>query len=523
MEQLQRVGKDNSKRGMQAIFDQGSPPPCPAPFNLAAYVLHRAQQLANKTALAVIRQDGAECWSYAALEAAVLGAASGFLSQGLKSGDRLLMRLGNSVEFPIAYLAAIAADIIPVPISAFLTEPEVARIIADVSPRLIVAEEGLALPAEPARPVLPAKAMREMYGLTPAPYAMGEPDRPAYIIYTSGTSGHPRAVVHAHRTVWARRMMWEGWYGLLEQDRVLHAGAFNWTYTLGTGLLDPWARGATALIPGHGVASEALAFLLKQHDATIFAAAPGLYRRLLRTELPRFERLRHGLSAGEKLPEATRSAWEKATGTPIHEAFGMSECSTFISGSPSGPAPRGTLGHPQRGRRVAVLGKHGPVSFGEPGSLGISVRDPGLMLGYWGAAEETSQRFQGEWFVTGDTMSMAEDGALTYLGRADDMMNAGGVRVSPIEVEDVLNAHPAIVESAAAEVRVKVDTTVIAAFYVSNASVETTDLERFVAGRLARYKCPRIYARVEAIPKGANNKLLRQVLRKSYEETLSEA
>jgi len=115
------------------------------------------------------------------------------------------------------------------------------------------------------------------------------------------------------------------------------------------------------------------------------------------------------------------------------------------------------------------------------------------------------------------------DGALTYLGRADDMMNAGGVRVSPIEVEDVLNAHPAIVESAAAEVRVKADTTVIAAFYVSNASVETTDLERFIAGRLARYKCPRIYARVEAIPKGANNKLLRQVLRKSYEETLSEA
>jgi len=87
----------------------------------------------------------------------------------------------------------------------------------------------------------------------------------------------------------------------------------------------------------------------------------------------------------------------------------------------------------------------------------------------------------------------------------------------------VLNAHPAIVESAATEVRVKADTTVIAAFYVSNASVETTDLERFIAGRLARYKCPRIYARVEAIPKGANNKLLRQVLRKSYEETLSEA
>jgi acyl-coenzyme A synthetase/AMP-(fatty) acid ligase len=169
---------------------------------------------------------------------------------------------------------------------------------------------------------------------------------------------------------------------------------------------------------------------------------------------------------------------------------------------------------------VAVIGEHGPVGFGEPGILGVSVCDPGLMLGYWRAEEETRQRFQGEWFLTGVTMSMAEDGALTYLGRADDMMNAGGVRVSPIEVEDVLNTHPAIVESAAAEVRVKADTTVIAAFYVANASVDTAELERFVAGRLARYKCPRTFTRVETIPKGANNKLLRQALRrKTYEES----
>jgi len=228
-------------------------------------------------------------------------------------------------------------------------EPLIMQVLGGFTTAEIAQELSLSSTAVLTRLFRARNKLRAMYGLTPAPYAMGEPDRPAYIIYTSGTSGHPRAVVHAHRTVWARRMMWEGWYGLLEQDRVLHAGAFNWTYTLGAGLLDPWARGATALIPGHGVASEVLGLLLKQHDATIFAAAPGLYGRLLRTELPRLERLRHGLSAGEKLPEATRSAWEKATGTPIHEAFGMSECSTFISGSPSGPVPRGTLGHPQRG------------------------------------------------------------------------------------------------------------------------------------------------------------------------------
>lgn len=258
---------------------------------------------------------------------------------------------------------------------------------------------------------------------------------------------------------------------------------------------------------------------MKEHGATIFAAAPGVYRQLLRTQLPRIETLRHGLSAGEKLSDAMRTAWVNATGTPVHEAFGMSECSTFVSGSPARPAPAGTLGYPQDGRRVAVLDEDGPVDFDAPGILCVSVRDPGLILGYWGAEAETRQRHQGEWFLTGDLVRMRPDGALTYLGRADDMMNAGGVRVSPIEVEGALNLHPAIVESAVVEVTVKADTTVIAVFYVSKDPVETEELERFAAGRLARYKCPRIYTQVEALPKGANGKLLRQRLRQDYEAT----
>src|SRR5690606_5402248 len=156
---------------------------------------------------------------------------------------------------------------------------------------------------------------------------------------------------------------------------------------------------------------------------------------------------------------------------------------TFVSGSPSRPAPPGTLGYPQTGRRVAVLGANGLAGFGEPGVLGISRHDPGLMLGYWGAEADTNRHFTGEWFLTGDLVSMAPDGALTYLGGYDEMMNAGGIRVSPIEVETALNAHPAILESAAAEVAVKDDTTIIAAFYVAKAPVETHELERFVAER----------------------------------------
>ena len=504
---------------MDAIFDQGAPPACPAPFNLAAYVLAHAGGLGDKTALSVIAPHGAESWSYEALESAVLGAATGLKQQGLGPGDRLLMRLGNSVEFPICYLAAIAADLIPVPTSALLTEDEVARIVEDVAPGLIVAGDGIAVPVNAPCPILSVGAFRALYDLPPATYALGDPDRPGYIIYTSGTSGSPRAVTHAHQAIWARRMMWDGWYGLTKDDRLVHAGSFNWTYTLGTGLLDPWSRGATALIPASGTTPDRLGALIKAHGATMFAASPGVYRQLLRTPPDRCPSLRHGLSAGEKLPDATRDAWEKATGTPIFEAFGMSECSTFVSGSPGHPAPTGTLGFPQGGRRVAVLGEDGPVRCGEPGVLGISRRDPGVMLFYWGAAAETEARFDGEWFLTGDLVSMAEDGALTYLGRDDDMMNAGGIRVSPLEVENVLNSHPNVAESAAVEVSVKAHTTVIAAFYVPKGRVEHTHLERYAAASLARYKCPRIYAEVDTLPKGLNGKLLRRRLRDSYERT----
>ncbi|MEY8841347.1 AMP-binding protein, partial [Cribrihabitans sp. XS_ASV171] len=158
-------------------------------------------------------------------------------------------------------------------------------------------------------------------------------------VYTSGTSGKPRAVAHAHRAIWARQMMVDGWYGMSAEDRLCHAGAFNWTYTLGTGLMDPWTIGATALIPEPGTDSALLASLLRENRATIFAAAPGVYRKILQTtdklDLPH---LRHGLCAGEKLSRALHQSWAAATGTELYEAYGMSECSTFISSSPTHPA-----------------------------------------------------------------------------------------------------------------------------------------------------------------------------------------
>lgn len=501
---------------MLSVFDEGPPAPCPRLFNMAAYVLAAAHQNPQKEALLVLGQDDVETWTFAALEAAVRGTATGFLGLGLKPGDKVLMRLGNTVDFPIAYLGALTAGLVPIPTSSALTAPETAKIITETKPSAILRDPAVACPEDPALSGL--DQLRAFRALPPADFHMGDPNRLGYIIYTSGTSGVPRGVLHAHRAIWARRMMFDGWYGLTADDRVLHAGAFNWTYTLGTGLMDPWTVGATALIPAAGTGAHALPNLLTKHRTTIFAAAPGVYRQLLKQNLP-FESgtLRHGLSAGEKLPPRIARAWTALTGTQVFEAYGMSECSTFISSAPGQPTSADTLGRPQPGRRVALMGEDGPVPLGTEGTIAVHRNDPGLMLGYLNAPEETAAKWQGEWFLTGDQGLMSEDGQITYLGRDDDMMNAGGYRVSPIEVESVLTARADITAVAVTDVEIKTDARVIAAFYTGPAALDDHELHTYVSDKLARYKQPRLYVHLPELPMGANGKILRRALRAGFE------
>lgn len=506
---------------MLSLFDQGAFAPCPHRFNLAAHVLGKAAEVPEKTALSILTRGGSDDWTYAALERAVLGTAAGLRMHGLVSGDRVLMRLGNSVDFPIAYLGCIAAGIIPVPTSTQLTEPEVQAVLDDLSPRAVLKNPDVTCPPHPC--IIDQDILHGFHRFDTdretAAYDLGDPNRLAYIIYTSGTSGKPRAVAHAHRAIWARAMMMQGWSDLRADDRLLHAGAFNWTYTLGTGLMDPWTMGATALIPGAQVDIGDLPALLATHKASIFAAAPGVYRKMLGNDAP-FDtpRLRHGLSAGEKLPASVRKAWSKATGTKIYEAYGMSECSTFISASPLSPARGAALGSPQIGRRVAIVDAHGPVDQGAEGTIAVHRDDPGLMLEYLGAPKETAARMQGEWFLTGDQGAMAVDGQITYLGRSDDMMNAGGYRVSPLEVEAALAAMPGIDEIGIIDVAVKQDVRIIAAFYTGANVLDDATMRRYAETRLARYKQPRVYIHRPTLPTGANGKLLRPALRAYFEE-----
>lgn len=494
------------------VFD-----PCPSPFNLAAHVLAKADALRDKVALSLLSSEAHEDWTYGAIESAVRGIATGLARAGFMPGDVMLMRLGNAVDFPLCYLGALAAGLVPVPTSAALTESEVTKIIDQLRPRAILRDADVACPTF--HTTLSVPDLRAMWSLPSADYHMGDPNRLGYIIYTSGTSGKPAAVMHAHRAIWARQMMFDGWYGLRAGDRVLHAGAFNWTYTLGTGLMDPWTIGATALIPTPGTHAREIPALLARHRATMFAAAPGVYRQSLaasRTPLD-LPDLRHGLSAGEKMSDAMKFSWETATGTSIFEAFGMSECSTFISASPTTPANGNAIGIPQPGRKVAILGDDGPLPADTPGTIAVHRDDPGLMLGYFGAPDRTAGRYQGDWFLTGDQGVMDAAGQVTYLGRNDDMMNAGGFRVSPLEVEAALSTAPGLDAVGVCEVQVKPDVYVIAAFYTAATALDDDALHLYAQTKLARYKQPRLYVHLPALPVGANGKLLRRSLRAAYE------
>ena len=495
-------------------------------MNLARYCLTNAAPAASDVALEVVGPAGVqlETWTYGRLEDTILRVAGGLRRLGLVQGDRILLRIGHSSDFPLVFFGAIAGGFVPVPSSALLTAPECDLILADSGAVCVLHDGATTLPAE--RPGIRFLGPDVLANLKAAPvgaYAATQPDDPAFLIYTSGTSGYPKGVLHAQRAALGRRPMDRGWYGMTRHDRLLHAGAFNWTYTLGVGLMDPWANGATSLVYDGPREPDVWPGVLEGSRATLFAAVPSLYRRMLKyadVTPASFPVLRHGLTAGEALSATLHADWRAATGRPLYEALGMSEISTYVSSGPDVPTRPGSPGKPQDGRRVAVLGEAGdkeqPLPAGEIGLLAVHRSDPGLMLGYFGREAETAAAFRGDWFLTGDRARFDADGYLWYEGRADDVMNAFGYRVAPEEVELVIAAHPDVAEVAVTTVVAGNGLVLIAAFVVMRpgSAADEADIAAVAAAGLAEYKRPKLYRFVDELPRTASGKLLRRSLQK---------
>ncbi len=510
----------------------------PPRLNMAAYCLARARRdRPNHPALMmysnVTDEAPNEVWTFAELEDAVLRAAGALQDLGaqhsIPQGARVLIRLENTSAYAILYFAVIAAGFVAVAASSQLTAPEADFLLRDSGTSIVALADGLPRGDIPAGIYVLSEADVRALLKHPrrADYADTRPDDPAYLIYTSGTTASPKGVVHAHRVGLGRSPTYQGWYGITPGDRMLHAGAFNWTYTLGVGLTDPWANGATSLVFVGDKDPALWPRLIAQSGATIFAGVPTLYRQILKYANPSrasLGALRHGLIAGEKPPAGLLDAWFAATGTRLYEAYGMSELSTFVSSSPSVPSRPDFIGRPQAGRAVAIVPVEGgtePLPPGQEGLIAAHRSDPGLMLGYWRRPAEEAEMFRADWFIGGDLGMMDADGYISHRGRANDLMKALGYRVSPAEVEATLAEHPDVAEVACAEVAVRADVSVIGAFIVPRAGavIDADAIRAFAAERLAAYKCPREIVVVDALPRTPNGKLKRALLKATVSRT----
>lgn len=502
--------------------------PVPARFNIARYCLaDNARLRPDKTAMILVGAAGEFRMSFAEADLAVRRLAAGLQSLGLPPRSRIMIRMANDADYALTYFATMAAGYVALPSSAQLTANEAAYLLENSGAAAVAASAELAtdLTLPPGVLLLDPATLQQLKQHAPLPdFADTAADDPAYLVYTSGTTGRPKGVLHAHRAAWGRRPMHQGWLGLRDSDVMLHAGAFNWTYTLGVGLVDPWAVGATTVLYNGPRDINVWPQLMARHRATIFAAVPTLYRQILKyCDLKAYDlsSLRHGATAGEALPPALLQEWQDRTGKPLYEALGMSEISTYISTGPGMTIKPGSPGKPQPGRCIAILPPDSdsttPLPAGETGLLAVHRSDPSMMLGYWHRPEEEALVYRGDWFCGGDLASLDADGYVWHHGRNDDVMNAMGYRVSPVEVEMAMADHPAIAEVAVTEIRVRADVSVVAAFIVlrEGMTADPAELDAFAESRLAAYKCPREWRFVSSLPRTANGKVQRRKLAKT--------
>jgi acyl-coenzyme A synthetase/AMP-(fatty) acid ligase len=504
-------------------------------FNLASYCLEsNLTRWPDRDALIFIDGDGrAESWTFARFAEQAGRLIAALRKMGLERSDRVLLRVPTGSDAALLFFAATGGGLIPVPCSPMLTWRELGVLAADTGARMLIqSDEPRGSKELPLPPLLasPTEVQARAGRLAPAPFVATAPEDPAFLLYTSGTSGRPKGVLHAHRTVLGRRPMRDGWQGFGPHDRVLHAGQLNWSYTLGVGLMDPWAAGATALL--HVGPSDPARWpdLIARHGVTVFAGVPTVYRQILKyadAGVLRTSALRHGLSAGEALPPELLVAWQEACGRPLYESLGMSEISTYISSGPDTPVRPGSPGRPQSGRRVAILAPEEPaveLPLGAIGLLAVHRSDPGLMLGYWRDPEATAAAMRGPWFVGGDLAAFDADGYVWYHGREDDILNCQGYRVSALEVERVLGRHPAVAEVAVGESRRADGVALMTAYIVAaGAAPDAEEVIAWAGERLAAYKCPRLVRFLSALPRTANGKIVRSRLQEpSTNESVTE-
>jgi acyl-coenzyme A synthetase/AMP-(fatty) acid ligase len=348
-------------------------------------------------------------------------------------------------------------------------------------------------------------------------------DDPAYLVYTSGTTGYPKGVLHAHRALLGREPASKYWFNFSDsKDRILHTGKFNWTYALGSALMDPLYHGKTVIVYEGKNDPSVWLNLIKKHKATIFVGVPSIYRQILqKTQGVKKDvaTLKHCMSAGEHLSDEIFDQWTARFDLNIYEAVGMSEFSYYISQSIYSPIRPGSAGFPQPGHNIQLLDIDTlkPVKTGDEGMICIPNDDPGLFIKYWNLEKETEKHKHSGWFFTGDYARYDRDGYLWFLGRKDDIIKSFGYRVSPYEIERIFKSHPEVSDCAAIGEAVGQDKILVVVYLIlnENSQINPNDLILYGRKNLATYKSPKIAYIVNSLPRTKNGKILRKEINKS--------
>ena len=462
--------------------------------------------------LGIVAVDGEASrrdWHFGELIACSAGLSGAFAARGVKRGDVVMTLVGNRVEWVLALLACWRMGAVALPCSTQLRRSDLELRVAAANPKLCVGEEALLAELPDGVPAMTLAEVAEALDEdrpqeTPAAVEPMGPEDPALIVFTSGTTGEPRGVVHAYRYLSGQRIQAEHWLGSRPGELVWCTTAPGWSKSARNVFLAPWLTGAAAVIhDGRFDPAERLDFA-EALGVNVLCQAPTEYRMLAkRTSLRALPALRRLVSAGEPLDPETIAAFRAATGLEPADGYGQTETG-HVSGNLAGePVRRGSMGKPLPGIETRIVD-------GELQLLASS--SPTFFSRYL-----DGESFDGEWWPTGDLVRADEDGYLFFEGRDDDIILSAGYRIGPFEVESALQSHPAVAEAAAVAAPDPERGSVVRAIVVPRDREPSAELARELQEHCKRqtapYKFPRLVEFVEELPKTNSGKIKRAQLR----------
>jgi acyl-coenzyme A synthetase/AMP-(fatty) acid ligase len=448
-------------------------------------------------------------WHFGELIARSAGLSGAFAARGVRRGDVVMTLLGNRIEWALALLACWRMGAVALPCSPQLRRHDLELRASAASPALCVVGEDLLgeLPDG-----VPAMTLAEVAAAldedrpqeTPAAIEPMGAEDPALIVFTSGTTGEPRGVVHAYRYLAGQRSQAEHWLGSRPGELAWCTTAPGWSKSARNVFLAPWLTGAAAVIhEGRFDPAERLD-LAEALGVDVLCQAPTEYRMLAkRTALRPLPILRRMVSAGEALEAETIAAFRDGMGLEPADGYGQTETG-HISGNLEGePVLPGSMGRPLPGIAVRVV----------EGELQIEASSSPTFFSRYLDGE----RFEGRWWPTGDLVRQDDDGRLWFEGRGDDIIVSSGYRIGPVEVESALLAHPAVAEAAAVSAPDPERGAVVRAIVVPHGREPSEELARELQEHCKRetapYKFPRIVEFAAELPKTASGKVKRAELR----------